>query len=140
MPKDFEKVRQYVLFEPRLLTFELVASSDQIFWRLKQRRSPRSVLLHRSVMAVSFLKYGSLFFPETGSIYDQGLGARRYFAVNVPLQQGIDDDVFRLIIGQLVESFQPEAIVLQCGADSLGFDRLHNNASERTANIVYTIK
>ncbi|KHJ82393.1 hypothetical protein OESDEN_17914, partial [Oesophagostomum dentatum] len=32
--------------------------------------------------------------------------------------------VFRPIIGQVVENFQPEAIILQCGADSLGCDRL----------------
>ncbi|PIO53629.1 histone deacetylase family protein [Teladorsagia circumcincta] len=79
-------------------------------------------------MTVSFHKYGSLFFPGTGSIYDLGQGTGRYFAVNVPLQQGIEDDdylsVFRPIIGQVVENFAPEAVVLQCGADSLGCDRL----------------
>ncbi|WKX94224.1 hypothetical protein Q1695_011467 [Nippostrongylus brasiliensis] len=80
------------------------------------------------VMTVSFHKYGSLFFPGTGSIYDHGQGTGRYFAVNIPLQQGIEDDdylsVFRPIIGQVVENFAPEAVVLQCGADSLGCDRL----------------
>uniref|UniRef100_A0A0K0DGB8 Histone deacetylase n=1 Tax=Angiostrongylus cantonensis TaxID=6313 RepID=A0A0K0DGB8_ANGCA len=95
------------------------------------------------VMTVSFHKYGSLFFPGTGSIYDLGQGTGRYFAVNVPLQQGIEDDdnvymvkfyhtnyfsdylsVFRPVIGQVVENFAPEAVVLQCGADSLGCDRL----------------
>ncbi|PIO71187.1 histone deacetylase family protein [Teladorsagia circumcincta] len=97
------------------------------------------------VITVSFHKYGSLFFPGTGSIYDLGQGTGRYFAVNVPLQQGIEDDgmrpfkllklstyplpsdylsVFRPIIGQVVENFAPEAVVLQCGADSLGCDRL----------------
>lgn len=43
-------------------------------------------------MTVSFHKYGSLFFPGTGSIYDLGQGTGHYFAVNVPLQQGIEDD------------------------------------------------
>lgn len=43
-------------------------------------------------MTVSFHKYGSLFFPGTGSIYDHGQGTGRYFAVNVPLQQGIEDE------------------------------------------------
>ncbi|VDO72896.1 unnamed protein product [Haemonchus placei] len=80
------------------------------------------------VMTVSFHKYGSLFFPGTGSIYDLGQGTGRYFAVNVPLQQGIEDEdylsVFRPIISQVVENFAPEAVVLQCGADSLGCDRL----------------
>lgn len=80
------------------------------------------------VMTVSFHKFGNMFFPGTGSIYDLGQGSGRYFAVNVPLMQGIEDDdylsVFRPVIGQVVENFAPEAIVLQCGADSLGCDRL----------------
>uniref|UniRef100_A0A1I7WXN9 Hist_deacetyl domain-containing protein n=1 Tax=Heterorhabditis bacteriophora TaxID=37862 RepID=A0A1I7WXN9_HETBA len=79
-------------------------------------------------MTVSFHKYGNMFFPGTGSIYDLGQHTGRYYAVNVPLQQGIDDDdylaLFRPIIGHVVDNFSPEAIVLQCGADSLGCDRL----------------
>jgi len=46
----------------------------------------------------------------------------------VPLQDGIDDDmyltVFKTVIGDTVTHFQPTSIVLQCGADSLGLDRL----------------
>ncbi|KAH9039419.1 hypothetical protein EDB84DRAFT_1650458 [Lactarius hengduanensis] len=55
-----------------------------------------------------------------------GLG--KYFCINVPLQDGIDDDmyltVFKTVIGDTVTHFQPTSIVLQCGADSLGLDRL----------------
>ena len=40
----------------------------------------------------------------------------------------MDDDsfreVFRPIIGKIMEKFQPGAVVLQCGADSLSGDRL----------------
>ncbi|VDM53841.1 unnamed protein product [Angiostrongylus costaricensis] len=78
------------------------------------------------VMTVSFHKYGSLFFPGTGSIYDLGQGTGRYFAVNFYHKNYFSDylSVFRPVIGQVVENFAPEAVVLQCGADSLGCDRL----------------
>jgi histone deacetylase 1/2 len=46
----------------------------------------------------------------------------------VPLKDGIDDSsfnrLFRTIISKVVEIYQPGAIVLQCGADSLARDRL----------------
>ena len=33
-------------------------------------------------------------------------------------------DLFQRVIGKIMERFRPEAIVLQCGADSLAHDRL----------------
>lgn len=52
----------------------------------------------------------------------------KYFCVNVPLQDGIDDNMylttFKTVVEDTVNAFQPSAIVLQCGADSLGCDRL----------------
>lgn len=48
--------------------------------------------------------------------------------INVPLRNGIDDwsynYVFEPIIGHVMKKFDPGVIVLQCGADSLGEDRL----------------
>ena len=45
-----------------------------------------------------------------------------------PLHEGIDDDsyqsLFKPIISKVMEVYQPGAIVLQCGADSLTGDRL----------------
>jgi len=80
------------------------------------------------VMTVSFHKYGNLFFPGTGDMYDVGKGTGRLFSVNVPLREGMDDDsyhsLFKPIIRQIIDTFDPKAIVLQCGADSLGCDRL----------------
>ncbi|KAJ8463540.1 hypothetical protein ONZ45_g17543 [Pleurotus djamor] len=80
------------------------------------------------VMTVSFHKYTGDFFPGTGKLDDNGHGPGKYFCVNVPLQDGIDDDmyltVFKTVIEDVVTSFRPAAIVLQCGADSLGCDRL----------------
>lgn len=79
-------------------------------------------------MTVSFHKYTGDFFPGTGKLDDNGAGLGKYFCINVPLQDGIDDDmyltVFKTVIGDTVTHFQPTSIVLQCGADSLGLDRL----------------
>ncbi|OIW18327.1 hypothetical protein TanjilG_31467 [Lupinus angustifolius] len=79
------------------------------------------------VMTVSFHKFGD-FFPGTGHIRDIGVGPGKNYAVNVPLNDGLDDDsfqgLFRTIIQKVMEVYQPDAVVLQCGADSLSGDRL----------------
>ncbi|KAI3996108.1 hypothetical protein MKX01_018177 [Papaver californicum] len=79
------------------------------------------------VMTVSFHKFGD-YFPGTGHLNDIGAGAGKYYALNAPLDDGIDDDSFRgmfqPIIQKVMEVYQPEAVVLQCGADSLSGDRL----------------
>lgn len=79
------------------------------------------------VMTVSFHKFGD-FFPGTGHIKDVGVGQGKYYALNVPLNDGMDDrsfcDLFRPVIQKVMEVYQPDAVVLQCGADSLAGDRL----------------
>lgn len=100
------------------------------------------------VMTVSFHKYGE-YFPGTGDLRDIGAGKGKYYAVNIPLRDGMDDDsyesIFVPIMTKVMETFQPSAvgkiksiyifiqnrnakhlfhIVLQCGADSLTGDRL----------------
>lgn len=82
----------------------------------------------------------------------QGFDIGENYAINCPLHDGMDDEsfkcvnintyapkallanlivilyifrfVFRPIIGKIMEKFQPGAVVLQCGADSLSGDRL----------------
>lgn len=50
------------------------------------------------------------------------------YAVNVPLRDGITDEsyksIFRPVIKRIIDWYQPGAIVLQCGSDSLSGDRL----------------
>ncbi|KAK6125571.1 hypothetical protein DH2020_040687 [Rehmannia glutinosa] len=79
------------------------------------------------VMTVSFHKFGD-YFPGTGDIRDIGFGKGKYYALNVPLDDGIDDEsyqsLFKPIISKVMEVFRPGAVVLQCGADSLSGDRL----------------
>ncbi|CAD5324860.1 unnamed protein product [Arabidopsis thaliana] len=80
------------------------------------------------VMTVSFHKFGDKFFPGTGDVKEIGEREGKFYAINVPLKDGIDDSsfnrLFRTIISKVVEIYQPGAIVLQCGADSLARDRL----------------
>ncbi|CAL9047993.1 unnamed protein product [Musa banksii] len=79
------------------------------------------------VMTVSFHKFGD-YFPGTGDIRDIGYGKGKYYALNVPLDDGIDDEsyhyLFKPIMAKVMEVFRPDAVVLQCGADSLSGDRL----------------
>ena len=80
------------------------------------------------VMTVSFHKFGNQFFPGTGDVGELGVKLGKHYSVNVPLQDGIDDasyfSIFKPVIESCIENYQPSVIVLQCGADSLGCDRL----------------
>lgn len=85
------------------------------------------------VMTVSFHKYDKEgFFPGTGPLSQTGPEDEHnpgaHHTVNVPLHDGIDDQqyttLFKEVITRCRDSFQPTAIVLQCGADSLAGDRL----------------
>ncbi len=85
------------------------------------------------VMTLSIHKYdGMNFFPGTGELdrtgpTDEG-NPGAHHAINVPLLDGIDDNqyvhLFKTIVQMCVDRFDPQAIVLQCGADSLAGDRL----------------
>ncbi|XP_076872805.1 histone deacetylase 2 [Brachyhypopomus gauderio] len=79
------------------------------------------------VMTVSFHKYGE-YFPGTGDLRDIGAGKGKYYAVNFPLRDGIDDEsyeqIFKPVMAKVMEMYQPSAVALQCGADSLSGDRL----------------
>merc|ERR1719312_684165 len=59
---------------------------------------------------------------------DKGAFKGMNYSVNVPLAEGVNDEdyinIFNPIFDRCVEKFKPEAIVLQCGTDSLAHDRL----------------
>lgn len=97
------------------------------------------------VMTVSFHKYGE-YFPGTGELRDIGVGQGKHYAVNFPLRDGITDvtykEVFEPVIGHVMEYYKPDAVVLQCGADSLSGDRLgcFNLSMAGHANCVEFVK
>ncbi len=78
--------------------------------------------------STTYNRYGNYFFPGTGDMYEVGAEVGRYYSVNVPLKEGMDDVsydlIFRPIIKDVIDFYRPTAIVLQCGADSLANDRL----------------
>lgn len=83
------------------------------------------------VMTLSLHKYApeENFFPGTGALPDKGAKQGQGYSLNVPLKSGITDttyfdEIFRPIFDKIMQTFQPQAIFLQCGADSLAADRL----------------
>ncbi|CCC68632.1 hypothetical protein NCAS_0B05480 [Naumovozyma castellii] len=80
------------------------------------------------VFTISFHKFNGEFFPGTGDFDEIGCAKGKHFAMNVPLEDGIDDDsyinLFKSIIDPLITAYKPTVIIQQCGADSLGHDRL----------------
>ncbi|KAL9617054.1 MAG: hypothetical protein Q9160_008127 [Pyrenula sp. 1 TL-2023] len=97
------------------------------------------------VMTVSFHKYGE-YFPGTGELRDIGVGLGKYYSINFPLRDGIDDasykGIFEPVIKHVMEWYRPEAVVLQCGGDSLSGDRLgcFNLSMSGHANCVKFVK
>eukprot|EP00484_Ammonia_sp_Unknown_P021381 CAMPEP_0197044322 /NCGR_PEP_ID=MMETSP1384-20130603/20396_1 /TAXON_ID=29189 /ORGANISM="Ammonia sp." /LENGTH=479 /DNA_ID=CAMNT_0042475757 /DNA_START=21 /DNA_END=1460 /DNA_ORIENTATION=- len=80
------------------------------------------------VLSLSLHKYGDGFFPGTGFYKDIGVSSGKYYSVNFPFNDGIDDDgyfrVYKSIIDTIFDRYRPSVVVLQCGADSLTQDRI----------------
>ncbi|KAI9672375.1 MAG: histone deacetylase [Caeruleum heppii] len=118
-------ILQLLLHHPRVLYIDIDVHHgdgvEQAFWSSDR------------VMTLSFHKYDKdNFFPGTGPLTSTGPtgpGAPgAHCSLNVPLNDGIEDDDYIWLFEQIVEpclaTFRPSVIVLQCGADSLGGDRL----------------
>ena len=80
----------------------------------------------KKVFTLSFHKFEDGFFPGTGCPTHCGVGPGKYYSSNVPLKDGIDDNmycqVFDKIFSEIMAIYNPEVIVVQCGADSLARD------------------
>ena len=118
-------ILQLLRHHPRVLYIDIDVHHgdgvEQAFWATDR------------VMCVSFHKYDrEIFFPGTGPLESTGPihpdNPGKNYTINIPLHDGIDDPsyqhLFEQVIGPTVQVFNPTAIVLQCGADSLGHDRL----------------
>lgn len=66
------------------------------------------------VMTVSFHRFGE-YFPGTGAIDDVGHGDGKYYSVNFPFNDGIDDFTYELafkpVLNEIMARFKPNAIV-----------------------------
>jgi len=68
---------------------------------------------------------GRFLYPGTGSRSETGRGPAVGTKLNLPLPPGADDAAFRdswQEVERYLEAAEPELILLQCGADSLGGD------------------
>jgi histone deacetylase 1/2 len=76
-----------------------------------------------TVMTVSIHQFGNGFFPGTGGLAEQGIGIGHGFSVNLPLNAGATDatytTLFKTALRSVMHAFDPEACVLQCGADTI---------------------
>lgn len=66
-----------------------------------------------SHIQVSFHKYGE-FFPGTGALDDIGYGKGKYYTVNVPLKDGMDDDSYKTIYEPVMQKVRELNRQLPC--------------------------
>ena len=80
------------------------------------------------VLDIDFHEDGHHLFPGTGFTDEIGEGKASGLKINVPLLPFVDDEtylgLFNQIVPLAVRNFQPEIILLQCGADSHANDLL----------------
>ncbi|XKL65554.1 hypothetical protein PGB90_008974 [Kerria lacca] len=82
----------------------------------------------QKVFTLSFHKYESGFYPGSGDVHDIGIGKGKFYTVNVPLKEGINDNLycymFKKLSDEIKTAYQPQAVVIQCGVDGLTGDKL----------------
>ena len=66
------------------------------------------------VMTVSFHKYGD-FFPGTGALGDVGYQGGRNYSVNVPLQEGMNDESYKFVFEPIMQKVCNEPGILPLG-------------------------
>ncbi|XP_044255540.1 histone deacetylase 8-like isoform X2 [Tribolium madens] len=84
--------------------------------------------LSKKILTLSYHKQAPGFYPGTGLLDDVGTSKGQYFSINIPFCDGVSDQtylhVFQNTFPKIVEAFQPETFVVQCGADSLNGDEV----------------
>ncbi len=92
------------------------------------------------VLVISLHETGRTLYPGSGWETEIGAGEGMGYNVNVPLEPGTDDEVyayaFDAVVPPLVNSFSPDLIVAELGADTLISDplthlKLTNNGYQR---------
>ncbi len=88
------------------------------------------------VMTISMHQSGHTLFPGTGFEDEIGVGDGLGYSVNIPLPPGTYDEAYLKALDEvvypLIESYDPDVLVLEAGADTLASDplaqlRLTNN-------------
>ena len=80
------------------------------------------------VLFICIHETGRTLYPWSGSEQEIGEDDGEGFTVNIPIEPGSDDEVFTFVFNEivppLVESFSPDIIVAELGADTLISDPL----------------
>lgn len=80
------------------------------------------------VLTVSIHETGQTLFPGSGFVREMGVGKGMGYSVNVPLWPYTDDETWywawREGAWPIIQSFRPEAVCLECGADPHYLDPL----------------
>ncbi|KAJ2823736.1 Histone deacetylase 8 [Coemansia erecta] len=83
-------------------------------------------LYSNKVMTLSLHHYDRGFYPNSGGTPSEGKGKGSGYSINVPLRHGANDDtfihIFTAVSASLFTEFDPEVVVVQCGADGLAGD------------------
>lgn len=81
------------------------------------------------ILTLSLHLHAPLFYPSTGSLSDSGptnpKAPGRGHALNLALESGLGGDALRRVwkvVEEVKESFEPDAVVVQCGVDGLAGD------------------
>jgi acetoin utilization protein AcuC len=81
-----------------------------------------------SVLTISTHERGDRLFPGTGFVEEVGEGKGTGYSVNLPLEAFTDRDTylpaFEAVVPPLLETFRPDAVVLQLGIDAHRTDPL----------------
>jgi len=74
------------------------------------------------VLTMSLHETGRYLFPGTGRVHELGEGAGKGYSLNVPLEPFTEDtnylDVFERVVPYALDHFQPDVLLVQCGADA----------------------
>ena len=98
-------LRDLFIGQSLLPGLDLTGTSTSLPWpavSLYVQHAYGTVGLMCRVMTVSFHKYGD-FFPGTGALHDVGAGAGARYSVNVPLQEGMDDESYRYVFEPIMQ-------------------------------------
>ncbi|NBC01367.1 MAG: acetoin utilization protein AcuC [Bacteroidetes bacterium] len=74
------------------------------------------------VLTLSLHETGRYLFPGTGRVHEVGRDAGKGYSLNVPLEPFTEDDsyldVFERVVPYALDHFQPDVLLVQCGADA----------------------
>ncbi|KAJ2683419.1 Histone deacetylase 8 [Coemansia spiralis] len=97
------------------------------------------------VMTLSIHHCDRGFYPNTGRAADEGKGRGIGHSINAALRGGASDATFKRVFGPVasaaVETFEPGAVVVQCGCDGLAGDphKIFNLTAQALADAVQAV-